>query len=390
MKKSLSLLGALIASCCILAAGAHAELKPGILTLSPMLGGITMEGDQPVDSEGLAYSLALGYNLTESWSLEAVLGGANLEKENDGDDVDFWNYRLDALYHFMPESKLVPYLAAGAGNYSLDSDNEFMTNYGAGLLYFLGENIALRADVRHMIGFNESNLEHNLIYTAGLKFQFAGTEQPMEKTPLDSDGDGVADDLDQCPDTPMGAPVDARGCPLDTDGDGVHDYLDQCPDTPMGAPVDARGCPLDTDGDGVHDYLDQCPDTPMGMSVDEKGCGLRLTLHINFDFDQAVIKPEFKVELDKAAAFVRANSDVPYILLAGHTDSRGNNAYNQRLSERRAKAVRQALIDNYGMNPTKLKARGFGESQPVADNNTEEGRYQNRRVEVICRDALPE
>jgi OOP family OmpA-OmpF porin len=349
-----------------------------------------------------------------------VLGGANLEEEHGGDDVDFWNYRLDALYHFMPDSKLVPYLAAGLGNYSLDSDDEFMTNYGAGLLYFLGENVALRADVRHMIGFNESNLENNLIYTAGFKFQFAGTEQPIEKAPLDSDGDGVTDDLDQCPgtpagvpvddrgcpldsdgdgvydyldqcpDTPQGAPVDAKGCPLDSDGDGVYDYLDECPGTPAGAPVDAKGCPLDSDGDGVYDYLDQCPDTPKGMSVDEKGCSLKLTLRINFDFDQAVIKPEFKPELDKAAAFVRANSDVPYILLAGHTDSKGNDAYNQRLSERRAQAVRQALIDDYDLDPAKLTARGYGEAQPVADNDTEEGRYLNRRVEVVCCAVLPD
>jgi hypothetical protein len=90
----------------------------------------------------------------------------------------------------------------------------------------------------------------------------------------DSDGDGVMDDLDQCPNTPEGVKVDAKGCPLDTDGDGVYDYLDQCPNTPQGVKVDAEGCPLDTDGDGVYDYLDQCPDTPPGIKVDAKGCPL--------------------------------------------------------------------------------------------------------------------
>ncbi|ABA87807.1 peptidoglycan-binding outer membrane protein, OMP_b-brl and OmpA domain-containing [Syntrophotalea carbinolica DSM 2380] len=420
MKLARFLAAALVLTCSAIPVMSHAEIKTGVLTLSPMIGGITMEGDQPVDSEGLAYSLGLGYNFTQQLGLEAVVGGANLEEEGSGDDVDFWNYRLDGLYRFMPENKLVPYLAAGVGGYSLDGDDEFMTNYGAGLLYFLGENVALRADVRHMIGFNESNLENNIIYTAGFQFQFAGTEQPVKKEPVDSDGDGVTDDLDQCPDTPKGAPVDAKGCPLDTDGDGVFDYLDQCPDTPKGAPVDAKGCPLDTDGDGVFDYLDQCPDTPKGapvdakgcpldtdgdgvfdyldqcpdtpkgMNVDEKGCDLKLTLRINFDFDQAVIKPEFKGELDKAAAFVRANANVPFILLAGHTDSKGRDTYNQRLSEKRAEAVRQALIDNYGLDAAKLKSRGYGEAQPVATNDTEEGRYLNRRVELICCVVLPE
>ncbi|MGE4491087.1 MAG: OmpA family protein [Syntrophotalea sp.] len=395
MKITSLIAAACILACCTLPAVSQAEIKTGVLTLSPMLGGITMEGDQPVDSSGLAYSLGLGYNFTPNFGLEAVLGGANLDKKGSG-DADFWNYRLDALYHFMPENRLVPYLAAGAGGYSLDSDEEFMANYGAGLLYFLGENVALRADVRHMMGFNESNLEHNLIYTAGFKFQFAGTQAPVKKeepvaaAPVDSDGDGVTDDLDQCPGTPKGAPVDAKGCPLDSDGDGVYDYLDQCPGTPEGAPVDAKGCPLDSDGDGVYDYLDQCPDTPKGMSVDEKGCELKLTLRINFDFDQAVIKPEYKGELDKAAAFVRANANVPYILLTGHTDSKGKDAYNQRLSERRAEAVRQALINNYGLDPAKLKSRGYGETRPVASNDTEEGRYMNRRVELVCCTVVPE
>jgi OOP family OmpA-OmpF porin len=420
MKIAKSLVAALVLSLCAIPVISQAEIKTGVLTLSPMLGGITMEGDQPVDSEGLAYSLGLGYNFTQALGLEAVIGGANLDEEGSGDDADFWNYRLDALYHFMPENKLVPYLAAGVGGYSLDGDDEFMTNYGAGLLYFLGENVALRADVRHMIGFNESNLENNFIYTAGFKFQFAGTEQPVKKAPMDSDGDGVTDDLDQCPDTPKGAPVDAKGCPLDSDGDGVFDYLDQCPDTPKGAsvdakgcpldsdgdgvfdyldqcpdtpngaPVDAKGCPLDSDGDGVFDYLDQCPGTPKGTMVDDKGCELKLTLHINFDFDKAVIKPEFKGELDKAAAFVRANSNVPFIVLTGHTDSKGKDAYNMKLSQRRADAVRQALITNYGLDATKLKAKGMGETHPVATNDTEEGRYQNRRVELVCCAVLPE
>ncbi|WP_027714560.1 OmpA family protein, partial [Desulfuromonas sp. TF] len=206
----------------------------------------------------------------------------------------------------------------------------------------------------------------------------------------DSDGDGVTDDRDQCPDTPKGVKVDDKGCPLDSDGDGVTDDRDQCPDTPKGVKVDDKGCPLDSDGDGVADDIDQCPNTPAGIVVDDKGCELKLTLHINFDFDKAVIKPEFRSELEKAVAFVRENAQAPYILIAGHTDSKGKEEYNQRLSEQRAQAVRQALIDNYGMDAKKLKAVGYGEYQPVADNSTEEGRAQNRRVELICCALLPQ
>jgi len=89
---------------------------------------------------------------------------------------------------------------------------------------------------------------------------------------VDSDRDGVPDGIDLCPNTPEGAVVDAQGCPLDTDEDGVFDGLDRCPDTPRGAVVDADGCPIDSDGDGVPDGLDRCPDTPPGISVNAEGC----------------------------------------------------------------------------------------------------------------------
>jgi len=89
---------------------------------------------------------------------------------------------------------------------------------------------------------------------------------------VDSDRDRVPDGIDQCPATPEGAIVDAEGCPLDTDADGVFDGLDRCPDTPYGAVVDDEGCPLDADGDGVPDGIDQCPDTPAGVSVNAIGC----------------------------------------------------------------------------------------------------------------------
>jgi len=92
------------------------------------------------------------------------------------------------------------------------------------------------------------------------------------RPPLDSDHDGVPDKRDACPDTPVGATVDARGCPADSDRDGVYDGLDQCPGTPVGARVNAKGCPSDEDGDGVLDGLDQCPNTPAGARVDAKGC----------------------------------------------------------------------------------------------------------------------
>src|ERR1035437_2578866 len=99
-----------------------------------------------------------------------------------------------------------------------------------------------------------------------------GVKVDTNGCPLDSDGDGVPDYQDICPDTPHGVKVDDLGCPFDMDGDGVPDYLDKCPNTPHGVEVDKDGCPLDSDGDGVPDYLDKCPDTPHGTKVDPNGC----------------------------------------------------------------------------------------------------------------------
>jgi OOP family OmpA-OmpF porin len=93
----------------------------------------------------------------------------------------------------------------------------------------------------------------------------------------DADGDGVCDGIDTCPNTPKGATVDAKGCPSDTDGDGVLDGLDKCPNTPKGATIDASGCPSDADGDGVDDGLDQCPNTPAGLKVDPHGCPIEVS-----------------------------------------------------------------------------------------------------------------
>jgi hypothetical protein len=196
--------------------------------------------------------------------------------------------------------------------------------------------------------------------------------------PPDSDGDGVPDFRDECPNTPRGVKVDAVGCPIDTDGDGVPDYLDKCPRTPKGVKVDAEGCPLDTDGDGVPDYLDKCPRTPRGVEVDKRGCWI--ITDVLFDFGKSVVKRAAYPTLDEVAAILKAN---PYVRieLQGHTDNVGSPGYNKRLSERRAMSVLRALVKR-GIEKGRLIAVGFGLTRPIASNATEEGRAYNRRVEL--------
>jgi OOP family OmpA-OmpF porin len=203
-------------------------------------------------------------------------------------------------------------------------------------------------------------------------------EEPA--VPVDSDGDGVPDCKDKCPDTPKGVAVDSKGCPLDSDGDGVPDYLDKCPKTPKGVAVDSKGCPLDSDGDGVPDYLDKCPGTLKGVPVNVDGCFTLKGLH--FDTDKAELKTGlgyFK-ELDLVADVLIKNPDVKGEV-QGHTDNVGSAEYNQNLSERRAASVKEYLVSK-GIAAERLEVKGYGLTMPIASNDTKEGRAKNRRVQL--------
>ncbi|HUF74681.1 MAG TPA: OmpA family protein, partial [Longimicrobiales bacterium] len=169
------------------------------------------------------------------------------------------------------------------------------------------------------------------------------------------------------------------------------DADDVCPATPAGAPTDTAGCPLDSDADSVPDYLDRCEGTPQGQPVDELGCtilfeereGERVPLvlrGVNFELDEALLTPDSYVILEQVAASLVANAEVR-VEVAGHTDASGSPELNRALSLSRAEAVRDYLIAQ-GVAPQRLVARGYGPDQPAASNATEEGRAQNRRVEL--------
>jgi outer membrane protein OmpA-like peptidoglycan-associated protein len=199
----------------------------------------------------------------------------------------------------------------------------------------------------------------------------------------DADGDGVIDSLDNCPATPAGRSVNPLGCEIDSDSDGVVDALDKCLGTLAGRTVNADGCELDADGDGIVDALDQCAATPAGDKVDEKGCTLAsaITLKgVHFDSDSAKLRPESQAVLDKTADILMRYPHID-VEVAGHTDSTYTDAYNKRLSEDRAKSVCDYFIQK-GIEARRLRAKGYGETSPVADNKSKAGREQNRRVEL--------
>ncbi len=207
--------------------------------------------------------------------------------------------------------------------------------------------------------------------------------------PKDSDGDGVWDGIDKCPSTPKGAIVGKDGCPKDSDGDGVWDGIDKCPDTPKGAIVGKDGCPKDADGDGVWDGIDKCPETAKGVPVNPDGCPKAAQLFeegkkklilegVIFEINSAKLTLNAQQILDGVA---KSLADWPEVRveIAGHTDSTGSDTHNQGLSERRANSVRDYLMSK-GVSGQRMVAKGYGESKPIADNNTKDGRTKNRRV----------
>ena len=219
----------------------------------------------------------------------------------------------------------------------------------------------------------------------------AGDRVDAKGCSLDSDGDGVKDGVDQCPSSPPGDKVDVNGCSIDTDKDGVRDAIDQCPDTPAGDKVDANGCslPKDTDHDGVEDSRDRCPYTRPGATVDANGCealydmeGARgLVLKgTTFATGKSALRPEAKATLDKVAeslvAFPQLRGEIH-----GYTDNTGSRATNDRLALARANAVKDYLISK-GITADRLETFGHGPDDPVSDNKTAAGRAANRRVEV--------
>jgi outer membrane protein OmpA-like peptidoglycan-associated protein/outer membrane protein W len=157
------------------------------------------------------------------------------------------------------------------------------------------------------------------------------------------------------------------------------------PPPPPPPPPPAPAKCVDDDGDGVCNDVDKCPNTPAGTKVDKAGCPLEQTLKVLFDFDSAELRPESITELERVVTFF---NDVPFAtgLIEGHTDSVGTEAYNQALSDRRAKAVFDYLTSR-GVDPARLSSIGHGELKPIADNATAEGRQLNRRVMLIRTDS---
>jgi len=398
------------------------------LYLSPNIGLISFDSELNFN-DATGFSIGLGYQFNTPFAVELVVSNSSTEIDNSNStDVDYFQIRFDTLY-FLPELKnWNPYLAGGIGDGVLEVGNkkndatEF--NAGAGIVKFFNENWALRGDVRLVYLYDISNI--NTQFNVGVSYYFSGQSKSTFKWPTkrkkeakkevkkpakkitgpdiskenkrsesaflaaDYDGDGISNVLDRCKDTPIGVRVNDSGCPTDSDMDGVGDFLDRCPQTPKGTKVDNEGCAGDADGDGVKDSKDDCPNTMTGVSVDINGCRIQTTktikisMQIKFKSGQAEILPQHDIEIAKVGNFMLKHPKSTAVI-EGHTDSSGDAGFNLQLSKYRSERVRAELIRIYRIDPRRISAKGYGESRPIAENSTADGRDRNRRVIAVIR-----
>lgn len=400
--------------------------------ITPQASFIFPDKARPLGGNGFAdngygYGLGVGRAVSDNWNLELVAYLQEIDLEASGgrgEEINQQGIGIDALRFFTRNSSFAPYGVFGIHALRSELGGVNRTNpafnIGAGFQSEITDHgTAIRADARLRLDpydFDDNNGHTefaDLIVTVALAIPFG--EKPVP-TPADSDGDGVADTADNCPNTPAGAVVDVNGCEVsaDSDNDGVRDADDQCPNTPAGIAVDASGCPIvkdsdldgvpddrdqcpntppgvrinpqgcaisvDTDGDGVADIADQCPNTPANTTVNAQGCPILSDRVVYFNFDSAVLTNAGKAELNGVIDAMLQNQNLAAIA-TGHADEIGSEQYNLGLSSRRANAVKDYLVKG-GARVAKIVTKAEGETKPAASNATEAGRAQNRRVEV--------
>ncbi|MDN3452305.1 MULTISPECIES: OmpA family protein [unclassified Psychrobacter] len=331
-----------------------------------LLGNYDGSGDSYYKEDGLYTGAALGIELTPSTQFQVEYGVSDTDAidQNGSDNFDAEQEMISGNFLIGTEEftgytdgAFKPYMLIGAGQSKLEikdatgdkisGTKDTIGNLGLGAMYRINDALSLRGEARAIHNFDNNWWEGMAL--AGLEVVLGGHLAPTVAVPPMKEP--VVDNT----------PVVVVEADLDSDGDGVPDSIDACPGTPMNVVVDERGCPVPVD------------------ITDE----LKMELRVFFDNDKSAIKNQYKPEISKVAEKMREypNSTAR---VEGHASKTGPSArYNQRLSEARAVAVKSMLTNEFGIAPNRLSTVGYGYDNPIASNDTEEGRAMNRRVYAI-------
>ena len=337
-------------------------------------------GEFAIDDKVGSYQLGVGYRFDNPFGVELRYLESDSSLEGSPAQGDMFDVSLDGHYYFLEDDEIHPYLAAGLGHLRYDlpgnDSEESSLNAGLGVKLKMVDNLSLRLEYRRIHTLDYAS-NHDVV-TLGLNYAFGGFPFSAPRAKPAPEPAVAATQP-----TPIPAPV--VEAPADSDGDGVVDNDDACPGTPQGVAVNPEGCPRDGDNDGVADDSDQCPNSQAGAVVDATGCAkelkqaIDLRIEINFDNNSAEVKSQYFGKIREVADTIRNYENVK-VEIAGYTDSAGAESYNQQLSERRARAVADVLVNQMGIERSIVSATGYGEANPVASNATREGRAPNRRV----------
>ena len=396
------------------------------VTLKNSAGARTFTNIQDMDY-GFSLSYWKGLTKTIDFSTRAGLlfhDYASADRGKINDNEQDYGVELEPTINIRPygdNALLSPFLTAGVGGGYYQGKFGAYVPAGVGIQLNLKSISYVFLQAQYRFSLTDDVMKDNLFYSLGFAQSFI-KEKPAVVAPppppvvLDRDGDGVLDADDKCPDTPglaalQGCPdrdgdgiadgddkcpdvagiAKYQGCPIpDTDGDGINDEVDKCP-TVKGL-ARYQGCPIpDTDGDGVNDEEDKCPSRPGPAS--NQGCPViakEVIERINFAAKNVFfatgsykLLPKSYKSLDDVVSLLKADESL-MIDIDGHTDSQGSDESNQVLSDNRAGAVKNYLTSK-GIDASRLKSTGYGETKPVADNKTAAGRAKNRRTEMTVR-----
>jgi len=370
-----------------LGAPALAQNRPSAITLSPFVGGYMFDCFQHLDNNWY-YGLRVGYNYTDHWGSEAMFGmvpTSSNARGYDGRSVSVFRYGIDLLYHLWPDKKFVPFIAAGYGGIQINdpsglNDHERgMFDYGVGLKYFLTENVALRADVRHDLFCEFNDTCNNLEYTGGLTILFGG-KKPMAAAPAPLPPAPTA-----CNTSPKNGATNvsvAKKITANFSGPMPEgSFMVTAPDQ---TPVKGKST-YDTTTKTATFSPDApfAPDTTYTAAIKNTGelagnamnsnCVWSFTTapvvlieldDTHFAHDSSALTTRGKAILDQNIQTLKANPKLRF-LVAGYASASGSDEYNQELSERRATSVRDYLINEGGIAPDRLKQIGYGETRPA-------------------------
>ena len=354
-------------------------VKEGGLSISPLIGGYIYDNDQQFNANVLL-GIRGGYSITRALGIEGVYDyiAATDSKYWALKDISMHRFGGQALYHFMPDNQLVPYLAAGFSGVKfngsgVNSQIHSSFDYGAGAKYFLTDDIALRADLRHLLyAYNNKNY-NNVELMLGATFQFGGTTPVVRVAAPGSALESAPFSPEEhmrtvAASAPVAEPVKSPPLPKPIICPPAFETVKT-----VIAPASREAC---------EPFLVAVIAKASPEASTAKACTVPADITVLFSYERHDVKQQYYDELDKIGNFLKSYPNAK-VTIEGHTSAMGDKDADLKLSQVRAGNVKSHLMYKFSIDASRITAEGYGLTRPVASNKTTRGRMQNRRIVAV-------